>query len=42
LPSLEKQEFTDALNQALLIKQMFPDANIGTGDERWDRFQKIR
>ena len=42
MPSLEKQEFTDALNQALMIKQIRPEANIGTGDERWERFQDIR
>lgn len=42
LPSLEKAEFTDSLNQATMIKQMFPDTNIGDGQERWDRFQKIR
>ena len=42
LPSLEKQEFSDALNQAVMIKQLFPEVNIGDGNERWGRYQKIR
>lgn len=41
LKTIEKQEFTTQLDQAMLIKQVFPDANIWNAEQWMERWETV-
>lgn len=41
LKSLEKAEFKDMVGNALTLKQVFPDLNIGSGEERFKKLETV-